>query len=239
MRDGNHSKAMGFVRCQRELSKQSEDSAMTTAHDAVRKFGANLVPQAASFKPTESRLDKRLVHKSHDESVVVSHIEAVPPPETLKRSAENPGSGRTDHFRAVLRMDRDHPLFFDRDCGHVHAICLMEAVQQTSIAIAHLFYGVPLDVECVHTECSAQFRSMATMDDPLIVEQIMSGHIYRRGRLVRMQAVVVIRQGNLERARFTGTAVLLRKEQLKYLEERAAAGDLPNQGFVQPAGDCS
>ena len=165
-----------------------------------------------------------------------SLIDAVPPPATAGRSAEDAASGRTDHFRAVLCINRDHPLFFDRDCGHVHAICFMEATQQTTMAIAHLFYGVPLHVECVLTECSAQFRSMANVGEPLIAEQTMSRHVYRRGRLVRMQTAVVIRQGNLERVRITGTIVLLKKDQLGYLEERAGMGDAGNLGPLQPIG---
>ncbi len=160
------------------------------------------------------------------------------PQTSAKKGNEAAETHRTDHFRAVLCVTRDHPLFFDRDCGHVHAICLMEAAQQTTIAIAHLFYGVPLDVESVQTECSAQFRSMATVDAPLLVEQSISGHVYRRGRLMRMQATVLIRQGNLERVRIAGTVLLLKKELLKYLEELSAAGDF-NPALMQPTGSCS
>jgi hypothetical protein len=64
----------------------------------------------------------------------------------------------------------------------------------------------------------------------------MSRHVYRRGRLVRMQTAVVIRQGNLERVRITGTIVLLKKDQLRYLEERAGIGDAGNLGPLQPIG---
>ena len=205
-------------------------------HTAANAHATNRKPQVRSYRSAPRRLDKSLVHKSYDENVLVSHIEAVMPRAAAERGCEHAASERTDHFRAVLCIDRDHPLFFDRDCGHVHAICLMEATQQTTIAIAHLFYGVPLDVESVLTECSAQFRSVATIDDPLIAEQTMSGHAYRRGRLVRMQTEVVIRQGNLEKVRITGTIVLLRKDQLRYLEERASVGDPRNPELVQRAG---
>ena len=209
---------------------------MLVNHSAASFNVTNREPQVTSCRSVPTRLDKRLVHKSHDESVLVSRIEAVPPPATGGRSAEDAASDRTDHFRAVLCINRDHPLFFDRECGHVHAICFMEATQQTTMAIAHLFYGVPLHVECVLTECSAQFRSMANVGEPLIAEQTMSRHVYRRGRLVRMQTAVVIRQGNLERVRITGTIVLLKKDQLRYLEERAGMGDAGNLGPVQPMG---
>lgn len=209
---------------------------MLVNHSAASFNVTNREPQVTSSRSVPTRLDKRLVHKSHDESVLVSRIDAVPPPATAGRSAEDAASGRTDHFRAVLCINWDHPLFFDRDCGHVHAICFMEATQQTTMAIAHLFYGVPLHVECVLTECSAQFRSMANVGEPLIAEQTMSRHVYRRGRLVRMQTAVVIRQGNLERVRITGTIVLLKKDQLGYLEERAGMGDAGNLGPLQPIG---
>jgi hypothetical protein len=207
---------------------------MLVNHSAASFNVTNREPQVTSCRSVPTRLDKRLVHKSHDESVLVSHIEAVPPPGG--RSAEDAASDRTDHFRAVLCINRDHPLFFDRDCGHVHAICFMEATQQTTMAIAHLFYGVPLHVECVLTECSAQFRSMANVGEPLIAEQTVSRHVYRRGRLVRVQTTVVIRQGNLERVRITGTIVLLKKDQLRYLEERAGMGGAGNLGPLQPIG---
>ena len=130
-----------------------------------------------------------------------------------------------DYFKDLedprSHINRKHLLWFEHDCGHVHGICLMEAAQQITFAIAHLFYGVPLDMEFAVTECSAQFHSMASVDDPLIAEQTMSGHVYRRGRLVRVQSAVVIRQGSLERVRITATVVLLNKDQLKYLEKRA------------------
>jgi A-factor biosynthesis hotdog domain len=201
-----------------------------------RSFQPDLGLLAVSLNPVGRRLDKRLVHKSYDENVLVSHIEAVQPPGTIAHSGRDAAPDRMDHFRATLCINRDHPLFFDRDCGHVHAICLMEAAQQTTIAIAHLFYDVPLDVECVQTECSAQFRSIANIDDPLIAEQTMSGHVYRRGRLVKVQTAIVFRQGNLERVRIAGTIVLLKNEQLKYLEERASVGDLPK---LQSSACCS
>jgi len=193
---------------------------MNTDLNASSTFKPALGMMATSHNPLGRRLDKRLVHKSHDENVLVSHIEAVQPAGTIAHSRRDATPERMDHFRAFLCINRDHPLFFDRDRGHVHAICLMEAAQQTTIAIAHLFYDVPLDVECVETECSAQFRSMTNINDPLVAEQTMSGHVYRRQRLVKVRTAIVFRQGNLERVRITGTMVLLKNEQLKYLEER-------------------
>jgi hypothetical protein len=110
---------------------------MNTELIASSWFQPDLGLLAVSLNPVGRRLDKRLVHKSYDENVLVSHIEAVQPPGTIAHSGRDAAPDRMDHFRATLCINRDHPLFFDRDCGHVHAICLMEAAQQTTIAIAH------------------------------------------------------------------------------------------------------
>src|SRR5579859_6347661 len=104
-------------------------------------FHLDLKAPSASLNAT-ARLDKRLVHKSYDENVLVSHVEAAQLPGTVTQSVRSSLSvarDRTDHFRAVLCINRDHPLLFDRDRGHVHAICFMEAAQQAAMAVAHLF----------------------------------------------------------------------------------------------------
>jgi hypothetical protein len=213
---------------------------MSNDLNASRAFEPDLRVPAASLDPGGTRLDKRLVHKSYDENVLVSHIEAVQPaPDAIPQGEKDGARDRTDHFRAVLCINRDHPLFFDRDRGHVHAICFMEAAQQTAMAVAHLFYGVPLDVEFVTTDCSAKFLSVANIDEPLIADQIVSAHVYRRGRLVRMHTTFVIRQGSLERVRLAGIIVLLKREQLKHLEERASTTYSFNPATIQPTGACS
>lgn len=130
-------------------------------------------------------------------------------------------TGRTDHFRGTLCVHRDHTFFFEHERAHVPGIYLIEGARQMSIAVAHMFYEVPFDVyEFVMTECSARFRNVANLADPLIAEQTLSKHVYRKGRLLSMYGVVVIRQNNLEIASLSGTIVLLNKNQLKYLEAR-------------------
>jgi AICAR transformylase/IMP cyclohydrolase PurH len=115
----------------------------------------------------------------------------------------------------------------------------MEAAQQTAIAVAHLFYGVPLDVEFVATDCSAKFLSVANIDEPLIADQTVSAHVYRRGRLVRMHTTLVIHQAGLERVRLAGTMVLLKREQLRHLEERASTTYPFNAVTIGPSGSRS
>jgi hypothetical protein len=212
----------------------------------MEKCDTKVVPQVAPVASPSRTIDKRLVHKSYDENVLLSHIEAVRKPgepekvsklrtSILRIAARYSGrwrivrnlsmiferaTGRTDHFHGVLCVHRDHTFFFEHERAHVPGIYLIEAARQMSIAVAHMFYEVPFDLEFVMTECSAQFRNVANIDDPIIAEQALSRHVYRKGRLISYYPAVVIRQGNLEIARMSGTIVLLSKNQLKYLEAR-------------------
>jgi hypothetical protein len=163
-------------------------------------------------------LDRRLVHKSYDENVLVSHIEAMRDP---KEGGNAGTTERVDHFRGVLCVHPDHLFFFDRrGGGHVPALYLFEAIRQMSSAIAHMFYKVPIETEVAVAESWAQFRNMATLGDPIIAEKTFSKHVYRKSRLVRMHMSVVIRQGTLEIARMSSDLVLLTGQQLSYLEQR-------------------
>jgi hypothetical protein len=224
---------------------------MTTSYAVKRQFDTNLAPQIAPVASRPRTIDKRLVHKSYDDNVLLSHVEAVHNPgepakvdslgtsflkiaAKLKTSmleialrARNLGmifqrkTDRTDHFRGELCVHRDHTFFFEHERAHVPGIYLIEGARQMSIAAAHMFYEVPFGVyEFVMTECSARFRNVANLVDPLIAEQTLSKHVYRKGRLLSMYGVVVIRQNNLEIASLSGTVVLLNKNQLKYLEAR-------------------
>src|SRR5262249_15580143 len=164
--------------------------------------------------------NKRLVHKSYDENVLVSHIEAVQIPNKSAGDDSAAAMDRTDHFCGVLCVHHNHPFFFGRESGHVPALYLFEAVRQMSSAVAHMFYNVPIDTDIAVTESWAQFRNMATLDDPIIAEKTLSKHVYRKGRLVRMNMSAIIRQGALEIARMSSKLVLLTKQQLSHLEQR-------------------
>jgi hypothetical protein len=163
-------------------------------------------------------LDKRLVHKTYDDNVVVGRIDAVRSPPAPEESANE--QGRIDHFRGILLVDASQVAFFESDCSHVPGLLLVDAAEQVSIAIVHMFYKVPFDIKFVLTDCSAQFRNVGKVNEPLIAEQTMTDHVYRRGRLVSMRSAVIIRQGSLEIARLSGTIVLLDRQQLSYLEQR-------------------
>ena len=89
-----------------------------------------------------------------------------------------------------------------------------------SVAVAHMFYGVPFGVEFVLTELAVAFRSMANIHDSLIAYNTMSRHVFRKGQLASMHSAGVIRQGDTEVARMSGTMILMDKNLLKRLERR-------------------
>jgi A-factor biosynthesis hotdog domain len=186
---------------------------------SITPIEVNAVARNTADDSPPRTLDKRLVHKSYDENVLVSHIEAVRGRNKFEKG-DTGAIGRTDHFRGVLCVHHNHPFFFERGSGHVPALYLFEAIRQMSSAVAHMFYNVPIETEVVVTESSAQFRNMATLDDPIIAEKTLSKHVYRKGRLVKMNMSVIIRQGALEIARMSSNLVLLTKQQLNYLEQR-------------------
>jgi len=180
-----------------------------------------MAPGAALGISAQPTLDKRLVHKSHDENVLLSHIEAVPGPVQPEQGADS-SSARTDHFRGIVCVHPEHKFFFEHDGDHVSGLYLVEVARQMSVAVTHIFYNVPLDIEFVMTECAARFRNVANRDDPLIAEQTTSGHAYRKGRLVSVHSEIVFRQRGIEIARLSGTMILLSKHQLQYLEQRGS-----------------
>jgi hypothetical protein len=196
---------------------------MMTNSRSISPLKVNAVVRNRTDDSGPRTVDKRLVHKSYDENVLVSHIEAVREPNELEHGDKAGATDRTDHFRGVLCVHDNHPFFFERKgSGHVPALYLFEAIRQMSSAVAHMFYNVPIDSEVVVTESSAQFRNMATLHDPIIAEKTLSKHVYRKGRLVRMTMSVVIRQDALEIARMSSNLVLLTREQLSCLEQRGA-----------------
>jgi hypothetical protein len=220
------------------LSEGSET--MITSLRSITRLEVNAVARNKTEDSPPRTLNKRLVHKSYDENVLVSHIEAVQGPNKFEEDDNVDAMNRTDHFRGVLCVHHNHPFFFERGSGHVPALYLFEAIRQMSSAVAHMFYNVPIETEIAVTESSAQFRNFATLDGPIIAEKTLSKHVYRKGRLVKMNMSVIIRQGALEIARMSSNLVLLTKQQLSYLEQRGGEDDVrltrKDRGLSQEKG---
>jgi hypothetical protein len=121
---------------------------------------------------------------------------------------------RQDHFRGTLYIQRNYSFFFEHARVHVPGLYLIEAGRQMSVAVAHMFYGVPFGVEFIMTELNVEFRNMANVHDPLIAYNIMGRHVYRKGQLASMYSSGVIRQGELDIVRMSGTMVLTDKRLL-------------------------
>lgn len=165
-------------------------------------------------------LDKRLVHKCYDENVLLSQVEAMPGKSEAGDSGDP--SAREDHFRGTLYVQQAHRFFFEHARDHVPGLYLIEAGRQMSVAVAHMFYGVPFGTEFIMTELNVDFRNMANIRDPLIAYNTMSRHVFRKGQLASMYSAGVIRQGELDVARMSGTMVMMDKGLLKRLERRGA-----------------
>jgi hypothetical protein len=165
-------------------------------------------------------LDRRLVHKSFDENVLISHVEAMPDPGATDEDDLQKAPSRRDHFQGRLYVQRGHRFFFEHPRDHVPGLYLIEAGRQMSVAIAHMFYGVPFGTEFVMTDLAVEFRNMANIQDPLVAHNVMSRHVHRKGQLMSMHSSGVIRQGGLDVAKMAGTMVLMDPNILKRLERR-------------------
>jgi hypothetical protein len=163
-------------------------------------------------------LDKRLVHKAFEENVLLSHIDEVARGQMVVDNEGRPI--RKDHFRGTLYIQRNHTFFFEHHRDHVPGLYLIEAGRQMSVAVAHRFYDVPSGVEFVMTDLHVWFRNMANIHDPLIIENAMSQHIYRKGQLAGMHSSATVRQGGTEVAFMSGSMILMDKNLLKRLERR-------------------
>jgi hypothetical protein len=198
------------------LAAIGRPEAMTTMYDVEPALECDPARPA----PAPPVLDRRLVHKSFDENVLLSHIEAVPESGATEEGDLQKAPCRRDHFEGRLCVQRGHRFFFEHPRDHVPGLYLIEAGRQMSVAVAHMFYGVPFGTEFVMTDLTVEFRNMANIHDPLTAHNVMSRHVYRKGQLMSMHSSGAIRQGGLDVARMAGTMVLMDPNLLKRLERR-------------------
>jgi 2-oxo-3-(phosphooxy)propyl 3-oxoalkanoate synthase len=128
--------------------------------------------QWAQMPSPADRLDKSLVHKLDARNVFVARVEAVP-------------QGLDEHV-AELAIDREHPYHFEHPQDHVPGMMLVEAGRQLAMAIAHIFYKVPLDAVFVLDEVTINFRRFAELSAPIYVHSKVREKQYRRDQLTSM-----------------------------------------------------
>lgn len=137
------------------------------AVEKLRCWSEAFVPNAVP------RLPKELVHKHDPRNVFISRVERV-------------SEARPDDLVAQLAIDLAHPYHFEHPQDHVPGMMLMEAGRQLALAVAHLFYEVPMDSVFVLQDVTVGFQHFAALDEPLFIYSTVREKEYRRGRLVAM-----------------------------------------------------
>jgi hypothetical protein len=130
-------------------------------------------------EPAEGRLveriDRKVVHKLDARNVFVTRVAEV--------SADSP-----DEHVAELAIDAQHPYHFEHAQDHVPGMMLVEAGRQLAMAIAHLYYQVPLDAVFVLNEVSIAFNRFAELSMPIFVHSQVRDKVFRRDQLMAMSS---------------------------------------------------
>ena len=119
------------------------------------------------------RLDRSLVHKSHDENVFVSRLERVL-------------EGEEDVFAAQFVLDSGHSFFFEHPLDHVPGLMLIEAGRQAATAASHLYYGVPAGSVFILRDLAVDFTAFAELDQPVFVLSHVRERQVKNGQLAGM-----------------------------------------------------
>lgn len=119
-------------------------------------------------------LDRKLVHKDHDENVFISRFEPL--------SEDHP-----DDFIGQLYLDKTHPFFFEHPLDHVPGLMMVEAGRQLGTAVAHACYDVPLgETVFILNGMEVDFTGFAELDRPVFVNSSVSEKKFKRGMLSQM-----------------------------------------------------
>src|SRR5216684_8609114 len=119
------------------------------------------------------RLDRSLVHKSHDENVFVSRLQRVL-------------EGEEDVFAAQFVLDPGHSFFFEHPLDHIPGLMLVEAGRQAATAASHLYYGVPAGSVFILRDLAADFTVFAELDQPVFVLSHVCDREMRNDQLTGM-----------------------------------------------------
>jgi hypothetical protein len=124
---------------------------------------------------TGEQIDKAVVHKTEARNVFVSRVAAL-------------AGDRADEYFAELAIDREHPYHFEHRQDHVPGMMLIEAGRQLAMAIAHLYYQVPLGSVFVLNEVSIAFSRFAELGTPVHVHYRVRDKVFRREQLVALSS---------------------------------------------------
>lgn len=124
-------------------------------------------------RSTPQAIDGRLVHKVRRENVLLASVE---------RAACGP-----DSYVARMRVDPEHPFFFEHPLDHVPSMMLIEGGRQVGIAVSQMFLDVPFETAFAPTEITARFSAYAELTSPVDIACDAHDKVFRRGRLARVR----------------------------------------------------
>lgn len=143
---------------------------MTSPHSWLPLHDTWMAEAGAGHVPT---VDKSLVHKHNAENVFLRRVEAI---EDVDQA-----------YAAQFEFAPSHPYFFEHPLDHVPGLALIEAGRQCGLAVAHRFFGVPLEgyaffIQDLH----AHFTMFVELDAPLMGISVVTDARLKRGRLTSM-----------------------------------------------------
>lgn len=161
---------------------------MILSEEVVKK----MAEWSKDFKPGNMpRIDKRIAHKVNEENVFLSRVEKL----------EN---FESDSFLSYLLMENTHPYFFEHDYDHIPGMMIIEGGRQIGVAIAHMFYNVPLGKAFILNELNIRFGKYVEINKPLFTFSRVTNIKYRKGELLKMMHEGFFFQDNCEVAYMGG-----------------------------------
>lgn len=185
--------------------------------ERLRAWGKDVSPSCPG------RLEKQFVHKHDPDNVFIARVE---------RFSE----ACPDDLVAQLTLDQKHPYHFEHPQDHVPGMMLMEAGRQLALAVAHLFYDVPLDTVFILKHVTASFQRFAELEEPVFVYSWVREKEYRRNRLVSMRYEGEFIQGNEILGTMSGQWTMHDRRLMERVRRRGAQPDWPAAlGSAQPS----
>jgi hypothetical protein len=185
--------------------------------DTEKKIAMKLAEWTREYDPDQLiRIDKKIVHKVHEENNFVSRIEQIE-------------TGDADSFLSQVAVDRNHSFFFEHEYDHIPGLLMVEAGRQIGTAIAHLFYQVSFDTVFILNEMNIRFFKYVELAKPLFIKSTVRNKLIRKGKLIAMEHDGYFIQDGHEVAYMGGTWQMYDKkiiERFRKKSSRSAALDL-------------
>lgn len=158
-----------------QLTRADTSTAQPATNELEAKFIAHLNHwQASSQFPALQRLERKLVHKSHDKNVLVARTDLV----------------EVNVFAAEITQDTAHEYYYEHAQDHVPGLYMIEAARQAATAIVHEYYQVPYGYKFILNDLNSSFSGFAELTAPLFMGLVFSDLIFKNGIVDRARASV-------------------------------------------------